>query len=213
LLLRQQEIKSFQDQLKQSEERFQMLFNKAPLGYQSLDANGYLINVNQQWLDILGYSLEEVIGKWFGDFLAPEYRDAFCQRFPVFKAQSQIHSEFEMLHKSGRSLFISFEGKIGYDFDGKFKQTHCIMQDITEQKKNEAALINSEMRYRRLFEAAIDGILIIDVKSCKIMDANPFFIELLGYSKEQLIGKIIWDINLLKDDISNRNIFLGLQQK
>ena len=213
LLLRQQEIKSFQDQLKQSEERFQMLFNKAPLGYQSMDVNGYIINVNQQWLDTLGYSLDEVIGKWFGHFLAPEYREAFRQRFPVFKAQGQIHSEFEMLHKNGRSLFISFEGKIGYDFDGKFKQTHCIMQDITEQKKSEAALINSEMRYRRLFEAAIDGILIIDAKSGKIMDVNPFFIELLGYSKEQLIGKIIWDISLLKDVVLNRNIFLGLQQK
>jgi len=54
--------------LKASEERFQLLFNKTPLGYQSLDFDGNFIEVNQQWLDTLGYEHEEVIGKWFGDF-------------------------------------------------------------------------------------------------------------------------------------------------
>ena len=85
--------------LKDSEERFQILFNKAPLGYQSLDFDGHFIEVNQQWLDTLGYTREEVIGKWFGDFLSPDYQEGFRKRFPLFKAQGHIHSEFEMVHK------------------------------------------------------------------------------------------------------------------
>jgi PAS domain S-box-containing protein len=107
------------------------------LGYQSLDFDGYFIDVNQRWLDTLGYTLEEVVGKWFGDFLTPSYRDGFRQRFPIFKAQGKIHSEFEMVHKNGQVLFIAFEGRIGYDSKGEFQQTHCILQDITEQKKFE----------------------------------------------------------------------------
>jgi len=71
LLMRQQALRGIQDQLKQSEKRFQDLFYQAPLGYQSLDINGCFIEVNQQWLDTLGYSREEVIGHWFGDFVAP----------------------------------------------------------------------------------------------------------------------------------------------
>ncbi len=64
LLIRQQMLKQTQVQLKQSEERFKLLFDKAPLGYQSLDADGYFIEVNQQWCDLLGYTREEVINEW-----------------------------------------------------------------------------------------------------------------------------------------------------
>ena len=65
------ERKKMEKELKQSEERFQLLFNKAPLGYQSLDHEGRFIEVNQKWLDTLGYTREEVVGKWFGDFPLP----------------------------------------------------------------------------------------------------------------------------------------------
>jgi PAS domain S-box-containing protein len=121
-------------------DKFRQLFDQAPLGYQSLDIDGNFLEVNQKWLDILGYKKEEVIGKWFGDFLTPEYQNGFRERFPVFKAQGHIHSEFEMVHKNGNILFIAFEGKIGYDEVGSFKQTHCILEDITEKKRNEKTL-------------------------------------------------------------------------
>lgn len=99
LLMRQQTLRNTQEQLKQSEERFKLLFEKAPMGYQSLDFDGNFIDVNQQWCELLGYSRDEVIGKWFGDFLSPVNREAFRARFPVFKEQGFIHSEFEVLHK------------------------------------------------------------------------------------------------------------------
>ena len=123
--------------LKASEERFQSLFNKAPLGYQSLDADGNFIDVNQQWIDTFGYIHEEVIGKWFGDFLSPAYQEGFRKRFPIFKEQGKIHSEFEMIHKDGHKLFIAFEGRIVFNLNGTFNQTHCILQDITEKKRLE----------------------------------------------------------------------------
>ena len=139
------ERKQIEKVLMESEERFQLLFNKAPLGYQSLNINGNFINVNQQWLETLGYTREEVIGKWFGDFLSPDYKDGFRKRFPIFLAEGKIHSEFEMIHKKGKKLFIAFEGMIGYDMNSEFKQTHCILQDITERKQLEENLQNSEI--------------------------------------------------------------------
>ncbi len=71
----------------------------------------------------------------------------------------------------------------------------------------------SEIRYRRLFEAARDGILILDPKSRKITDANPFMTELLGYSNKQLVGKELWEIGLLKDEVANQEAFRELQEK
>ncbi len=76
----------------------------------------------------------------------------------------------------------------------------------------EKALIASEIRYRRLFESAKDGILILDVESGKIIDVNPFLMELLGYSKENFIEKTIWEIGSFKDIINNKDKLLELQQ-
>ena len=174
--------------LRESEERFHLLFNKAPLGYQSLDIQGNFIEVNQQWLDTLGYTRDEVIGKWFGDFLSPAYQDGFRKRFPIFKAQGQIHSEFEMVHKDGRQLFIAFEGRIGYDNDGKFKQTHCILQDITERKRVEKALLEAEWKFLALFEKGPIGVayheMIYDESGnpvdYRFIDANESYIQLTG---------------------------------
>jgi len=58
--------------LREGENRFRLLFERLPLGYQSLDENGRILEVNQAWLDTLGYAREQVIGKSFGNFLHPD---------------------------------------------------------------------------------------------------------------------------------------------
>ncbi|MHB1153491.1 MAG: PAS domain S-box protein [Eubacteriales bacterium] len=192
LLLRQQEHKYYQEQLKESEDRFRLLFNKAPLGYQSLDSDGYFLDVNQQWLDLFGYNREEVIGKWFGDFLMPSYIEGFRKRFPVFKAQGQIQSEFEMLCKDGKPLYISFEGKIANGPVGEFKQTHCILQDVTERRKAEDALRESEEKHRRLFETMTQGV-IYQAADGKIISANPAAERILGMTIDQMQDRTSMD--------------------
>ena len=81
------------------------------------------------------------------------------------------------------------------------------------KKQAEAALRDSEMRYRRLFEAAKDGILILDAGTGMIRDVNPFLIEMLGYSHEQFLGKKLWEIGSFKDTAVNEDKFLELQQQ
>jgi two-component system CheB/CheR fusion protein len=85
--------------------------------------------------------------------------------------------------------------------------------DFSLAKKAEIELKISETRYRCLFESAKDGILILDAETGKILDVNPFLVDLLGYSKEQFIEKSIWQIGFLKDVIANKEKFLELQQK
>jgi PAS domain S-box-containing protein len=85
------------------------------------------------------------------------------------------------------------------------------IDDITERKESQA-LRASEIRYRRLFEAARDGVLILDFDTRKITDANPFMSEILGYTREQLLGKGLWEIGLLKDEASSRAAFRHLQR-
>jgi PAS domain S-box-containing protein len=76
----------------------------------------------------------------------------------------------------------------------------------------EAALQVSETRYRRLFEAARDGILIVDIVTRKITDANPFMVELLGYARDEFLGKELWEIGVLTDAAASQDAFRVLQE-
>ena len=71
----------------------------------------------------------------------------------------------------------------------------------------------SEVRYRRLFESAKDGILILDPDTRKVTEANPFVAEMLGYAREELVGKELWEIGLLKDEEDSKAAFQELQEK
>ncbi len=70
----------------------------------------------------------------------------------------------------------------------------------------------SEIRYRRLFEAAQDGVLLLDPGTRKITDANPFMSKLLGYSHDQLVGKELFEIGLLKDERASQEMFIALKK-
>ena len=87
------------------------------------------------------------------------------------------------------------------------------IDDITERKKTEAALQVSETRYRRLFETAQDGILILDADTGEIFDINPFLVEMLGYPHEALLGKRLWEIGAFRDIEASKAAFLELQSK
>jgi PAS domain S-box-containing protein len=76
--------------------------------------------------------------------------------------------------------------------------------DITGRRQALERMRLSEIRYRRLFEAAHDGVLLIDPATSRIIDANPFMTRLLGYSRDQLIGKELFEIGLLKDEAASR---------
>jgi PAS domain S-box-containing protein len=94
-------------------------------------------------------------------------------------------------------------------FDVLHKQT----DNMTEPKRTQEGLRTSEIRYRRLFESAQDGILILDAATLKITDVNPFMSELLGYSRDEFLGKELWEIGLFSDKGASQRAFRELQVK
>ena len=93
------------------------------------------------------------------------------------------------------------------------EQPKLALEDVTEQGRAAAALRVSEIRYRRLFETAKDGILILDIQSGRITDANPFMCELLGYSHGDFLGKELWEIGLFSDKSASEAAVRELQEK
>ena len=91
------------------------------------------------------------------------------------------------------------------------KQIARLEKALLEKENAGEALQDSEKRYRRLFESAKDGILILDAVTGKVVDANPFLLQLLGYSHEALCGKHIWELGVFKDIAASKDAFQALQ--
>ncbi|MBN1777002.1 MAG: PAS domain S-box protein [Clostridiales bacterium] len=192
LLMRQSDTRQLQKQLEQSEERFRVLFEQAPLGYQSLDEDGRILTVNRQWLDMMEYTRDEVIGRKFSDFLSPEFLEFYDQKFSEFKKQGYCQCELEILTKAGKPLYISHEGKIRYGNNNEIIQSHCILKDITLQKAAQDQLRVSEENYRRLFETMAQGVVYQSADG-EIISANPAAERVLGMTLDQMRGKTSMD--------------------
>jgi PAS domain S-box-containing protein len=98
--------------------------------------------------------------------------------------------------------------------DGDDAETILLaIEDNTDHKRAEAAMKDSEIRYRRLFQNAKDGILILDADTGKVIDANPFMTALLDYSHEEFLGKELWEIGLFRDINENQAVYRELKEK
>lgn len=116
-----------------------------------------------------------------------------------------LAEHFDVLHKvSTGELSARVSGESKVELLGALKKItnemiESIDREITKRKQMEESLIESEERYRRLFETAKDGILLIDKQTGNVINVNPAIVELLGYSSKEVVGKRLKDIGLLKD--------------
>ncbi len=92
----------------------------------------------------------------------------------------------------------------GQNTEPLLEPSPCDIQDDTNPGPTQADLQQSERRYRRLFEAARDGILILNADTGKVLDANPFMLELLGYDLDHFLGKQLWEIDVFTDKKANQ---------
>lgn len=176
------------------------------------DTSMIIKRFNRKFELLSGYDSTEVIDKKI-DFLFP--KDKIATTLELLKNHLDYEHEvveIDILTKDNKIKTVLWNSSQIFDEEGE-NIIATISQDITSRKLAEDALNILETRYRRLFESAKDGILILNAESGKIVDVNPFLIDLLGYSKKEFIEKFIWEIGSFQDIYENKEKFLELQQK
>jgi PAS domain S-box-containing protein len=178
------------------------------------DRDGRIVWVNPSFSDLTGYTLQEVIGQNPRDLVKSGKMEpaVFQNMWATILAGRTWSGELVNRRKDGS--FYSEEQTITPVSDAAGEITHFIgiKNDLSERRQTEETLRASELRYRRLFESAKDGILILNAETGMVVDVNPFLIERLGFSREQFLAKEIWELGFFKDIIANQASFVELQQ-
>jgi PAS domain S-box-containing protein len=198
--------------LRESEERYRSLVTFSPDAlYVHVDTR--VVLVNPALCQLLGaVDPAELVGRSVFDIVHPDYHMIVRNRWTrVFEGQPAPLCEEQFLRLDGSVVDVEVNA-VAIDWQGS-RGVQVVARDITERRQVRGALIASELRYRRLFEAAKDGILILDAETGTIVDVNPFLQNLLGYARGQLIGIKVWELGFLKDIIANRESFLELKEK
>lgn len=172
--------------LRESEERFRLLYENAPLGYQSLNEEGRIVEVNPAWLETLGYPREEVIGRRFVDFLAPDYQDHFKAHFIEFKAAKEFHRiQFDMVRNNGSTISVTVDWQVGRDQFGHSQHTLCMMSDLTELKRSRRELGENQERLLLALDGTDLGIWDWDLTVGKALRSERT-LGMLGYEATEL---------------------------
>ncbi|MEO8391580.1 MAG: PAS domain S-box protein, partial [Chloroflexota bacterium] len=178
------------------------------------DLEGNIEYVNPAFTQVSGYSAQEVLGQNPRILQSGETpREVYQQLWAAITTGGEWHGELHNKKKNGDLYWELVSISAVKDTDGKVTSFLAVKDDITLRKQAEAALKASEIKYRRLFESAKDGILILNASSGQIEDVNPYLSELLGYPAGEFLGRQLWEIGAFKNKAASLVSFAELQSQ
>ncbi len=172
--------------LKESEERYRLLYNSTPVMLHSIDRDGRLLSVSDHWLSAMGYTREEVIGRLSTEFLTEDSRVyAREEVLPAFyKSGTCTDVPYQFVTKTGGIIDVNLSAVAEKDAAGNVTRSLAVLVDVTERNKAE-----EELRIKSLaIESSIDAMAISDLDG-SITYANPSFLRFWGFSDvKEVIG-------------------------
>jgi len=200
------------------------LWHRLPVALYRATPDGRLTDANDAFVALLGYPGRDSMLRTAVETLQADPQTYRRQGSPPESTGPLRRLEVQLRRHDGTTFWGRESTWALRDESGATCGYEGLVEDITEYKQAEGigrareesaekALQASEVRYRRLFEAARDGILILDAATAEIVDVNPFLCTLLGLPREQILGRKLWDIGSFRDVKACRSAFAELQDK
>jgi PAS domain S-box-containing protein len=181
--------------LRKSAERHRAILQTALDGCWLTDMQGRLLEVNEAFCQMTGYSEKELLAMRISDLETCETAEETAAHIQKLREQGEDRFETRHRRKDGSLFDVEISAQYQPEDGG---QIVAFLQDITERKRTEQTLRNSENRYRGLVELAVDGILLGSHEGF-IIEANQCMCDLSGMTREELIGKDIRDMPFTRD--------------
>jgi PAS domain S-box-containing protein len=173
--------------LRESERRYREIYERTPVMLHSIDTEGRLISVSDYWLKVMGYRRDEVLGSPSTDFLTEESRRlALAEYIPRFMDTGESWNvPYQFVKKSGEVMEVLMSAIAEIDAEGRFIRSLAVLQDVTDQKRAEAALRESAERLRLVLEAGELGFWDWDIPS-GVVRRNERWATMLGFSEDEI---------------------------
>ncbi|MDA8407646.1 MAG: PAS domain S-box protein [Deltaproteobacteria bacterium] len=209
------ERKKAEEELRKSEEKYRRLIENAYDIVYTTNPGGRFTFANPACVQHIRYSQEELIGRNYLEFIPEAYRRDISRFYgrQFVKKISDTYYEFPFVTKSGETRWYGQKTQLLMEKD-TIVGFQSIARDITDRKKTEEALRESEGRFRGMFEKHSAVMLLIEPVTGKILDANKAAEQFYGYTKSQLLSMFIQDINVLPPEQveATRNLILKEQR-
>lgn len=181
----------------------------------TVDGDGLVTYLNNAAEMQYGISASAALGRKLNAFFTSQWLDEEAEAASVaaLERNGKWCGQYVQITRDGRMLNVESSMSLLRDPTGQRAGVLAVIRDITDRLHAENRLRTSEIRYRRLFEAAQDGVLLVDPGTCRITDANPFMTQLLDCSYEQLAGKDLSEIGLLKDEGASQEMIRRLKSE
>jgi diguanylate cyclase (GGDEF)-like protein/PAS domain S-box-containing protein len=187
--------------LHESEERYRFTFEQAPLGIVHTSREGRFLRCNARFAEIIGYPREEVPGMTFQQITAPEDLASCLEKLDEISTpgRSTICWEKRYVRKDGSLVWVRITATAQRDSDGRIVHNMALIEDISALKATEQALSTSEQRYRTAFQTSLDAININRCSDGKFIECNKAFLEMVGYSRQEVSARGSLELNLWVD--------------
>ena len=184
--------------LKQSEQKYRELVERANCGVIIIEPTGYFSFVNPKFCEMMGYTAEEVKKLHLRKLVHPEDLAIIMKNFKKKLSGQQTRKNYEVraLTKQGDAIYVDYESAV-IKRKGRIVGIQAVINDITERKKAEEEVRESEEKYRTLFESANDVILYVD-KYGKIIDINKRVEDIFGYTQSEVVGRNFVELGVLR---------------
>ena len=174
---------------RQDAARFRTIFEAAPLGIVIADPQGYILEANQAFFQMLGYRHQQIKGMTFVDITYPDDREETIKLSNAIRKGriSSYQIEKRYLKKDGQILWAIVRASAVKDQDGNVQYWLGIMEDISERKSAQQALMESERRYRNILDSIEEGYFEVDLKG-NFTFFNNRVCQIIGYEHDALLG-------------------------
>ncbi|MBL4706753.1 MAG: PAS domain S-box protein, partial [Flavobacteriales bacterium] len=199
--------------LLKSETKFRNLYHQTPAMFHSVTVGGHILSVSDYWLEKMGYTKDEVIGKHISHYLTKNSKAQAETIIPLVAKKGFANNvSYEFVSKNGNVMDCLLSAVVDRNQNGEVTQLIAVIHDITKQKQAE----KKNLLFQRALDIAPNAIFVTNCSDERIIEVNETACQMLGYTKDELLNMSIQQIDvtdIVHDPIQHREAMIALKER